>query len=104
MNNARIVEGGGGGGPFAATSPRLLPMKPGEPLTALKIFKNQDPPVVLKRSEYPDWVNTLAEKDVSLAQLRKMDVSDATDKEQMRFLKLTRRVEIRSKNEASKAK
>jgi hypothetical protein len=59
---------------------------------------------VLKRSEYPDWVNKLAEKDVSLAQLRKMDVSDATDKEQIRFLKLTRRVEIRTKNEASKAK
>ena len=86
------------------THPNMLPMKPGEPLTALKIFKNQDPPVVLPRSEYPEWVSNLAKKDVSLAQLRKMDVADATDKEQMRFLKLTRRAEIRAKNEASKAK
>jgi Mitochondrial ribosomal protein L37 len=81
-----------------------LPMKPGEPLQALKIFKNQDAPVVLERHEYPDWINNLAQKDISLAQLRRMDEADATDREKMRFLKLTRRLAIRQKNEASKKK
>jgi hypothetical protein len=81
-----------------------MPLKPGEPIQALKIFKNEEAPIVKPRHEYPDWVNTLAEKDVSLAQLRRMEVEDATDREQRRFLKLTRRIEIRSKNEASKAK
>jgi hypothetical protein len=79
-------------------------MKPGEPLQALKIFKNRDAPVVLERHEYPEWFNSLAKKDITLAQLRRMDEADATDREQMRYLKLTRRIEIKEKNEASKKK
>jgi hypothetical protein len=81
-----------------------MPLKPGEPIQALKIFKNQDAPIIKPRHEYPDWVNTLTQKDVSLAQLRRMNVEDATDREQRRFLKLTRRMEIRAKNEAAKMK
>lgn len=81
-----------------------MPMKPGETIEALKIYKDQEAPVVLQREEYPEWINTLAERDISLAQLRKMDVDEATDRQKLRFLKLTRRIEIKEKNEAAKAK
>lgn len=79
-------------------------MKAGSTIPGLDIYKDQDPPVVLERSEYPEWINTLAEPMISLAKLRKMTVEEATDKEKKRYLKLLRRMQIREKNEEAKAK
>ena len=74
-------------------------MKPGTPIPGLNIRKDQDPPVALKREEYPEWVDTLAEPQISLAKLRRMPEEEATDREKMRYLKLTRRQKIRQQNE-----
>lgn len=76
----------------------VLAMKPGTPIPGLDFMKGKDPPVALKREEYPDWVNDLAKRRVTLAELRKMPVEEATDKEKMRYLKLTRRIRIKEKN------
>jgi large subunit ribosomal protein L54 len=76
-------------------------MKPGTPIPGLNFFKDQDPPVALERSDYPDWLYHLPQK--SLAQLRRMPEEEATDKEKMRYLKLTRRMLIKQKNEAASA-
>lgn len=81
---------------------RCLAMKPGTPIPGLDFFKDKDPPVALKRSEYPEWVDTLAQPMMSLAKLRRMDENDATDKEKMRYLKLTRRAQIRQRNVESR--
>jgi hypothetical protein len=75
-------------------------MKPGTPIAGLKIYKDQDAPVVLERSEYPAWVDTLTQPLPSLAQLRKMPLEQASDRDKRRFLKLTRRQKIRERNEA----
>lgn len=80
-----------------------MPMKPGTPIPGLDIYKDQDPPVALERSEYPDWVGTLAEPMISLAKLRKMPEEEATDKEKKRYLKLVRRLKIKDNNEEAKA-
>ena len=79
-------------------------MKPGTPITGLNFMKDRDAPVALKREEYPEWVGRLATKDVSLAQLRRMSEDDATDKEKMRYLKLTRRILIKRNNEKNMKK
>lgn len=76
-----------------------MAMKPGSPIPGLDIFKEKDPPVVLERSEYPEWVNNLCTPLVSLAKLRKMTVEEATDKEKKRYLKLIRKNQIKEKNE-----
>lgn len=86
-----------------STATYQLPMKPGTPIPGLDFMKDKDPPVALERSEYPEWVNSLAEKEVTLAQLRKIPVEEASDREMMRYLKLTRRIKIKEQNEASKA-
>eukprot|EP00591_Stephanopyxis_turris_P012516 CAMPEP_0195520898 /NCGR_PEP_ID=MMETSP0794_2-20130614/17608_1 /TAXON_ID=515487 /ORGANISM="Stephanopyxis turris, Strain CCMP 815" /LENGTH=100 /DNA_ID=CAMNT_0040650337 /DNA_START=183 /DNA_END=485 /DNA_ORIENTATION=+ len=83
---------------FQNTLPRLFAMKPGTPLAGLDIVKGKDAPVAKERKEYPDWVNDLAKPLTSLAELRRMDMEDATDKDMMRYLKLTRRGEIKGKN------
>lgn len=85
-----------------ATRPLSMPMKVGEVIPGLDIYKDKDPPVVLERSEYPEWVNKLAEPLISLAKLRKMRVEDATDEEKKRYLKLVRKLNIKEKNEESK--
>jgi len=85
-----------------ATVRRAYAMKPGTPIPGLNFLKDRDPPVALDRSEYPEWVNSLTKRDVTLAQLRKMPEEEATDREKMRYLKLTRRIEIKRKNEASR--
>jgi Mitochondrial ribosomal protein L37 len=85
-----------------ATTPTGMPMKPGTVMTELKIYKDRDPPVVLERSEYPDWINTLDQPLISLAQLRRMDVDEATDKEKKRYLKLIRKMKIKESNLAKK--
>ncbi len=76
-------------------------MKPGTPLKELAVFKGQDPPVTLDRSEYPDWVNDLAKPQPSLAALRKIPNEEAELHEIKRYLKLTRRQAVRQRNEES---
>ena len=64
-------------------------------------MKDQDPPVALARSDYPEWINQLSQK--SLAQLRRLSEDEATDREKVRYLKLTRRMMIKEKNEVAGA-
>jgi hypothetical protein len=74
-------------------------MKPGTPLRGLDIFKNADtPPAAQERSQYPSWITDLSKPLVSLAALRRLPVEKSTDAEQMRYLKLTRRGQIKDKN------
>lgn len=77
-------------------------MKPGTVMKDLAIFKDKEAPVVLERSEYPEWVASLSEPLPSLANLRQIPDEEATDSEQRRFLKLTRRAAIKLKNQALK--
>ena len=86
------------------TTPTLMMassgMKPGTKLpSGLSIYKNVDPPVVLKQEEYPEWMNDLSKPLPSLAQLRRMPNEDATIKDVQRYLKLQRRNHIRQQNE-----
>ncbi|GAX13761.1 hypothetical protein FisN_30Lh049 [Fistulifera solaris] len=85
---------------YASSCTLSFPMKPGTPIPGLKIYKDKDAPVVLERSEYPAWVDTLTQPLPSLAQLRKLPLEEATDRDKRRFLKLTRRQKIRERNEA----
>ena len=85
------------------TRPLSMPMKAGTPIPGLDVFKDKDPPVALERSEYPEWVNDLADPMISLARLRKMPETEATDKEKQRYLKLVRRLKIKEKNEEAQA-
>ena len=44
------------------TTPTAIPLKPGTPIMGMDFLKYQKEPIVaLKRSEYPEWVNKLAE-------------------------------------------
>jgi Mitochondrial ribosomal protein L37 len=85
-----------------ATTPTGMPMKPGTILTELKIYKDRDAPVVLERSEYPEWINKLTEPLISLAKLRRMSPEEATDKEKKRYLKLIRKMKIKANNDAAR--
>jgi hypothetical protein len=73
-------------------------MKPGTPIPGLNFLKGTDPVVALERKEYPDWVNDLAKPKISLANLRRMPESEATDRDKMRYLKLKRRLKIKDNN------
>jgi hypothetical protein len=88
---------------FGGTALRGLPMKPGTELKPLAVCKGQDPPRVLDRSEYPPWLNSLATPLPSLAVLRKIPNEDADEVQIQRYLKLTRRLSIRRRNEESTA-
>lgn len=79
-------------------------MKPGTVIEGLDIFKDKEPPVVLERSEYPEWIATLTTQLPSLAKLRKMPMDDATDKDMMRYLKLMRKIKIKKNNEEASSK
>ena len=79
-------------------------MKPGTPIAGLDLFKDKDPPVVLERSEYPEWVNDLCRDLPHLAELRRMPEEEATDRDIMRYLKLTRKIKIKENNAESKGK
>jgi hypothetical protein len=90
---------------FAARSlPCQLAVKPGTTISALDIYKDKDPPTVLPRNEYPEWLGTLALPLPSLVQLKKMPMEESTDYDQRRYLKLTRRQQIKANNEANKKK
>ena len=84
---------------FHAGRRMALPMKPGTPIPGLDFRKDRDPPVAKERSEYPDWVDKLAEPQPTLSKLRRMPEEEATDKDKMRYLKLERRQRIKADNE-----
>lgn len=78
-------------------------MKPGTPIPGLNFLKGKEPIVALKREEYPEWVNDLATPKVTLAMLRRMPEEDASEKDKMRYLKLTRRFKMKDNNSAAEA-
>lgn len=83
---------------YHTTLHRALAMKPGTPIPGLDIYKEKDPVVALNRSEYPEWVNQLATPLPTLSELRKLSEVEMSEKEKMRFLKLTRRIQIKAKH------
>jgi hypothetical protein len=78
-------------------------MKVGTELKSLAVCVNQEPPKVLSREEYPSWVSELVTPLPSLAKLRLIPNDEAQDQEIVRYLKLTRRLGIRQRNEESLA-
>mgnify|MGYP006180343401 CR=1 FL=1 len=79
-------------------------MKPGTVITGLQLKEGQEPIVVLKREEYPEWINTLATPKASIARLRQMEYNDDTpDVDLKRYLRLTRRALIKENNLESTA-
>ena len=89
---------------FGSTQAPGFPMKAGTELKDLAIFKGQDAPITLERSEYPEWVNELlAKPQPSLATLRKIPNEEADLDQIKRYLKLTRRQAVRQRNEESAA-
>jgi hypothetical protein len=76
-------------------------MKAGTEIKSLAVCKGHDPPKVLPREEYPEWINTLAKPLPSLAKLRRIPNEEAEDHEIVRYLKLTRRLGIRHRNDES---
>ena len=86
---------------FGHSSSSTLPMKAGIELKNLNIFKGQDAPVTLDRSEYPSWVENLPQPLPSLAVLRKIPNEEADLDQIKRYLRLTRRLEVRKNNEES---
>jgi len=76
-----------------------LPMKPGSLIAGLDFIKDKEPVVAKERGEYPEWVGSLAQTMPSLARLRKMPDEEATDREKERYLKLTRRQQMKKNNE-----
>lgn len=75
-------------------------MKPGTPIAGLDVFKDKEPPVALERSEYPEWVSDLTKPLPTLKELRAMNLLEAEDKHQKRYLKLTRRIQIKKMNDS----
>lgn len=73
-------------------------MKPGTPIAGLDFLKNAEPAVSKERSEYPDWVNNLDKAAKTLAKFNKMDMWEAHEDDQKRYLKLTRRLKIKGDN------
>lgn len=83
---------------ISTTLVRLV-MKPGTPITGLQLKVGQEQIVALERSEYPKWINTLATPKLSIAALRQMELTDDTlDVDIKRYLRLTRRAQIKENN------
>lgn len=74
-------------------------MKTGTVIPGLDFIKDKEPVLSKERTEYPDWVDTLAKPMLSLAKLRRMTEEEATDREKERYLKLSRRQDMKKKNE-----
>jgi len=77
-------------------------MKPGTEIKGLDIFKDPVQLVAKERSEYPAWVSKLITPPASLAALRKMPEEEATLDDMKRYLKLSRRIDLKDKNSAFK--
>ncbi|KAG7354318.1 mitochondrial ribosomal protein L37 [Nitzschia inconspicua] len=88
---------------FSGCHSAQFPMKEGTELKSLAICTGQDPPKVLPREEYPSWVSDLAKPLPTLAKLRRIPNEEAEEQEISRYLKLTRRLSIRQRNEESMA-
>ena len=74
-------------------------MKPGTPIPGLQLKTGQEQIVALKREEYPEWIDTLTTPKPSIAKLRKMDINEDTpDVDLKRYLRLTRRAQIKENN------
>jgi len=95
------INSSGSARSFTSALPNCQAMKPGETMDNLNVFKGKDPPVVLKREEYPDWVGELVNPPKTLAALRRIPNEEATEDEMKRYLKLTRRLDIKAKNQES---
>jgi hypothetical protein len=80
------------------SAPLHLAMRPGTKVPGLDFMKNQEAPASLPRDQYPGWVSELAKPLVTLAELRRMTWEDSTDKDKMRYLKLSRRIKIKNRN------
>lgn len=89
---------------YSATTSGSFPLKPGTPITGLDVFKDKDPPVALERSEYPEWLSDLPKPLPTLKELREMNLLEAEDKYQKRYLKLTRRIAIKNVNDSLRKK
>jgi len=95
---------------FSSTS--IAQIKPGTPIPGLENIypKNtKDPskdktPIYLKREEYPSWVSQLMVPLPTLAELRRMPIEEASDKDMKRYLKLVRRAKIKANNEERRKK
>lgn len=86
---------------FGGSTACALPMKPGTVLKSLGVVKDEDPPVVKPREEYPSWVGELATPPPTLAVLRRIPNEEAEDSDIRRYLKLSRRLRVRQRNEQS---
>lgn len=80
-----------------------LAIKAGSVIPGLDFIKDKEPVLALERSEYPEWVASLAVPPLSLAKLRRMPEEEATDRDKERFLKLTRRQKMKKNNEEAGA-
>ena len=95
---------------FSTTS--ITQIKPGSPIPGLESIypKNtKDPskdktPIYLNREEYPSWVSQLMVPLPTLAELRRMPIEEASDKDMKRYLKLVRRAKIKANNEERRKK
>ena len=95
---------------YSTTS--IAQIKPGTPIPGLESIypKNtKDPskdktPIYLKREEYPSWVSQLMVPLPTLAELRRMPIEEASDKDMKRYLKLVRRAKIKANNEERRKK
>jgi len=76
----------------------LCAMKPGTPIAGLDFLNNVDAPVSKERSEYPVWIGDLAKPMKTLANYRKINLEEADEGDQMRYLKLLRRKTIKENN------
>jgi hypothetical protein len=82
----------------AAPIRRNLAMKPGTPIVGLDFLPKEPAPIALERSEYPEWVDSLAKPMPSIAELRRTPNEEASHSDIMRYLKLTRRIRIKQHN------
>lgn len=72
--------------------------KVGDKVPGFDLFKDQEPLVWKEMEEYPGWVHKLHMPHTPLAKLRKMELEEASDSEMFRYIKLTRRIEIKEAN------
>jgi Mitochondrial ribosomal protein L37 len=91
---------------ISSSTRSLLALKAGTPIPGLNFLKGKDPVVALERSAYPEWIDDLAKPQAGLppfSTLRKMEFEDANIMEVRRFMKLERRITIKTYNSEKNA-
>lgn len=68
----------------------------------INIFKDGEEPQVKPDEEYPEWLQALAHPDLTLTELRAMDVRTMTERQKRRMYKLHKRAKIRTQNEIAR--